>query len=279
MRNKKVWIITGASGGLGLSLARKLIDQGHYVAAASRDRNHMLELMGDETDHFLALNMNPVDEIDIKKARKRVLEQFGTLDVIVNNAGYALRGMIEEVSDVEARKSFDINVFGVLNMIRGFGDILREKRDGYIFNISSIAGYKTSAWSGLYGAGKHAVEGISEALYHEMKPFNVKVISVKPGDMRTSFHEPGRLVIAEKRILDYKETCQNSYDMIIKKNGHQTSDPEKIAGQIISLTGYDELPFDLFIGSDSYRIALDKMSEVQYSLESQKEISLSVGWE
>lgn len=276
-KTNKVWIITGATGGLGLSLSRNLLSQGYFVAATSRNEQNLIKKLGDETDHFLPLRMDPVSEEDILKAKARVLQKFGTLDVIVNNAGYALRGMIEEVSDAEVRRIFDINVIAVLNMIRGFGGILREKRSGCIINISSIGGYKTGAWSGIYGASKYAVEGISEALYYEMKPFGVKVISVKPGDMRTSFHEPGRLVIAEKRIKDYEEMSLSFYNKIAGKNGHQTSDPEKVAGQIILLADEDAPPLNMFIGSDSYQIAKDKMSEVNRELERWKEISFAVG--
>lgn len=276
---QKVWLITGGSQGLGACLVKKLLVQGEKVVSTTRDKQKLIRAIGEETEQFLPLELDLGKEESIAEGKRQILEKFGTIDVLVNNAGYAFRGMVEEISDEEARKNFEANVFGPLTMIRNFAGILREKRSGWIINISSVAGYRAGPWSGIYGATKYAIEGITEALQAEMAPFGVEVLSVKPGDMRTGFHDPKRLQEAANKIEDYKTMRDQMYGAITGKNGHQVSSPEKIAERLIELTRTGENPGSLFIGSDSLRIAKEKTASVQAALERYESLSLSVGHE
>ena len=275
----KVWLITGGSQGLGLCLAKQLLDSGHKVVATTRTMSKLIAALGEETETFLPVEMNLSHEQSILRGKERIIEKFGTVDVIVNNAGYATRGMLEEVSDQEARRNFDANVFSVLNIIRGFAEILREKRSGYIINISSIAGYSAGMWSGIYGATKFAVEGITEALSQELAPFGVKVISVKPGDMRTTFHDPRTMIIAEKEIADFDKMREQVAKKIKGKNGNQISSPEKAAARIIDITKCDNPPLNLFLGSDSFQVAEEKTNFVKEELSEWREVSLSIAYQ
>lgn len=275
MKNR-TWLITGASQGLGLCLVKQLLEAGYQVAATSRSMKKLVEAAGEESEHFCPVEMDLGDEASIAEGKKKILEKFGTVDVIVNNAGYAIRGMVEEVSDEEARKEFHVNVFSVLNVLRGFAGILREQRSGYIINISSIAGYKAVKWSGIYGATKYAVEGITEALRQEMEPFGVHVFSVNPGDLRTGFHNPDTMVIAKKEIADYDDMRAEISAIVKGKNGKQINSPEKVAAEMIKMVQEESAIRNFFAGSDSFATATSKTASVAKELEEWGNVSCSV---
>jgi NAD(P)-dependent dehydrogenase (short-subunit alcohol dehydrogenase family) len=139
MENQKVWFVTGASKGLGLSLVKQLLSAGYNVAATSRTADSLSKAVGSGiTENFLPLEVSITTEQSVKEAVQKTIEKFGTIDVAVNNAGYGLFGTVEELSDEETRTNYDINVFGSLNVIRQTLPYMRAKRSGKIFNISSI---------------------------------------------------------------------------------------------------------------------------------------------
>jgi NAD(P)-dependent dehydrogenase (short-subunit alcohol dehydrogenase family) len=141
METKKVWLVTGASKGLGLSLVKRLLNEGYPVAATSRDVKTLSEEVGHPGASFLPLQMELVNEESVAKGVAEIIQTFGTIDVVVNNAGYGQLGTLEELSDQEARQNFDVNVFGSLNVIRQVMPHFRAKKSGMFFNISSIVGF------------------------------------------------------------------------------------------------------------------------------------------
>src|SRR5438552_3818931 len=132
-----VWFITGASKGLGLFLVQRLLARGYRVAASTRTRDELVRRVGGPTERFLPLAMEIVDEASVQEAVAAAVAHFGALDVVVNNAGYGQFGAVEEVSDAEARRNYDVNVFGTLNVLRAALPKLRQQRSGHVFNISS----------------------------------------------------------------------------------------------------------------------------------------------
>jgi len=180
---KKVWYVTGASKGLGLSLVKKLLNEGYRVAATSRNASDLDKEVG-PNPNFLSLGVEITDEGSVRDSIAKTLKKFGTLDVVVNNAGYGQLGTLEETSDAEARENFDVNVFGTLNVIRSVMAHFRQKKSGHIINISSIAGFLGGfpGW-GIYNATKFAVAGLTEALaaaLHEyIRWYNTERISTK----------------------------------------------------------------------------------------------------
>src|SRR5262245_55284641 len=132
---KKTWFVTGASKGLGLSLVKMLLAEGYPVAATSRALGDLQKAVGTTSANFLPLSVNLTDEKSIAKAIDETVKRFGSVDVVVNNAGYGLAGALEELTDAEARANFDINVFGSLNVIRQVLPQLRKQASGHIFNI------------------------------------------------------------------------------------------------------------------------------------------------
>jgi len=179
-----VILITGSSTGIGLATAVYLSRKGHRVYASMRNPDRSGELRAAAESNkckieIIALDVR--DEQSVKKAVAQVLEREGRIDVLVNNAGIAPMGPLEEVDDAVVRSVFDTNVFGLLRCIRAVLPFMRTQRSGSIINIGSVAGSVASACSGIYAASKFALEGLSESLAQEVQPFGIHVALVKPG--------------------------------------------------------------------------------------------------
>lgn len=275
MSTKKVWLVTGASKGLGLALVNELVREGYKVAATSRDVVGLKSAVS-AGDNFLPLELDLVDDKSVSKAIAQVIKTFGTLDVVVNNAGYGQLGTIEELSDGDARDNFDVNVFGSLNIIRNVMPHFRKQRSGAIFNISSIAGFLGTfpGW-GIYNATKFAVAGFTEALSAEVKSLGVTATIVYPGYFKTNFLLKGSLVLAQEPIAEYKEARELEIIHEQKVVGNQPGDPEKAAKALIHVAESTERPLHLFLGTDSFNMASVKMDAVQKDLKSFENISKS----
>ena len=171
MKNK-IWFVTGASKGLGLALVKKLLSSGYRVAATSRNVKDLQHAVNAGREVFLPLSVDLKSENSVENAIKETVSHFGSIDVVVNNAGYGLVGSLEELTDEEVRQNFDVNVFGVLNVIRKVLPYMRKQKSGHILNIASIDGFTgTFPGFGSYIATKFAMHGFSESLAAEVKPF------------------------------------------------------------------------------------------------------------
>jgi len=276
MSTQKVWFVTGASKGLGLSLVKRLLTEGYKVAATSRDADALRREAGNDSSDFLPLQVDLTDNASVGKAVSDIIAKLGTIDVVVNNAGYGQLGTLEELTDEEARKNFDVNVFGSLNVIRNVMPVFRQKRAGAFFNISSIAGFLGTfpGW-GIYNATKFAVAGFTEALSAETKSMGISATIVYPGYFKTNFLLQGSLRTAANPIADYKEARELEVihnDQII---GNQPGDPEKAAAALIRVAEMKERPLHLFLGSDSFGMAQNKLLAVQSDLTAFEEVSRS----
>ncbi|MEN2435852.1 SDR family NAD(P)-dependent oxidoreductase [Weeksellaceae bacterium A-14] len=275
MDTKKVWFITGASKGLGLILTKQLLSNGQQVAATSRSLESLEKEMP-QTENFLPLEVNIVDEKSTKKAIDKAVEKFGKIDVVVNNAGYAQLGTLEELSDEESRKNFDVNVFGALNIIRSVMPQLRQQKNGHIINISSIAGFNGMyAGVGIYCATKFALAGLSEALAAEVKEFGIDTTIVYPGTLRTNFLESSSVGVPKTPIAEYTEGRHIVNLHLDVLNGTQQGDPEKVAHALIELSDMENPPLHLFLGSDSVQLAQNKIKVVEQDLQQYEKLSLS----
>ncbi|PMD98405.1 short-chain dehydrogenase/reductase [Siphonobacter sp. BAB-5405] len=275
---EKVWFVTGASKGLGLSLVKKLIATGQRVAATSRQAEALIEAVGTSSDQFLPLQVDLANEASVREAVQKTQETFGTLDVIVNNAGYGIGGSIEELTDAETRTSFDVNVFGTLNVIRAVMPYLRQQRSGHIINIASIAGFAANTGWAIYGASKFAVVGLSEVLAEDVKEFGIKVTVLEPGAFRTQFLTKESLVFAQNPIEDY-QAIRNSHAKYATMDGVQQGDPERAADVMLELAAMEHPPVRLFMGSDAYRRALQKLEIVRQDLETYQSLSFSTDFQ
>lgn len=259
MENKKVWFITGASKGLGLALAKQLLVAGHQVAATSRNTADLISAVNMENeDHFLPLQVELGNDRSVSDAIRQTYEKFGRIDVVVNNAGYGIGGTIEELSDKETRDSFDINVFGTINVIRHALPVMRKQSAGHILNISSIAGIAPSTGWAVYGATKHAVIGLTEVLAEDVRSLGIKVTLIAPGAFRTNFNNPDSLVLAENTIDAYSH-IRSLHKRFAATSGSQAGDPEKAAKVMMEITDMEEPPLYLLLGSDAYARAFAKL--------------------
>jgi NAD(P)-dependent dehydrogenase (short-subunit alcohol dehydrogenase family) len=280
MSTQKVWFVTGASKGLGLSLVKQLLNTGYNVAATSRNLDDLRRAVGPTADGFLPLAVDLKTESSVAEAVEKTVGYFGKIDVVVNNAGYGLLGSIEELTDEESRENFDINVFGSLNVIRNVMPHLREQKSGHIINISSIGGF-TGAFPGfgIYCATKFAVEGFSESLAAEAKPLGIKVTVVEPGYFRTDFLTSGSLGVPKNQIDAYREVRDSQQAHQNQINGNQPGDPEKAVAALIRIASESNPPLHLFLGQDAYDMAYQKINDVQNELENWKEVTVSTGFE
>jgi len=186
-RTSRVWLITGCSTGFGRVIAEQALAQGDQVIATARKIEQIKDLEQKYPQTAKALTLDVTHKAGIENAVQESLKAFGRIDVLVNNAGYGLTGSIEEVSDKEIRDQFETNVFGLLNVTRAVLPILRKQRSGHILNISSLAGRLGIPTMGIYNGSKFALEGISESLAGELKPFGIKVTIIEPGGFATDF--------------------------------------------------------------------------------------------
>lgn len=272
---KKTWFITGASKGFGLELVRQLLAKNENVAATSRNKKELSELVGEHAN-FLPLQVTLNDESSVKSAIKATIDKFGSLDVLINNAGYGLVGSLEELSDEETRQNFEVNVFGSLNVIRQGLPQMRKQGSGHIFNISSIGGYLGDfPGFGIYCATKFAVVGFTESLAMEVADFNIKATAVLPGYFRTNFLTSGSLVTPKNELDDYTTTRESQKFHQEQMNLNQNGDPVKGAKAIIDTVYTENPPVHLFLGSDAYKLANDKAKAMMAELENWKEVTTS----
>jgi NAD(P)-dependent dehydrogenase (short-subunit alcohol dehydrogenase family) len=257
-KSKRVWFITGASKGFGLSLVKQLLIAGEFVAATSRNQHELSSAVNSKNDNFLPLQVDLVNEDSVSLALQHTYEKFGRIDVVINNAGYGIGGAIEELTDAETRQAFDVNVFATLNVIRHVMPYLRKQRSGHIINIASIAGIAPGLGWAIYGAAKYAVIGLSEVLAADVKALGIKVTVVAPGAFRTSFLTPGSLAITANPIDDY-EDVRASHKKYLKMDGEQAGDPEKAAAAIIKVTSEPNPPLYLLLGGDAFNRTLTKL--------------------
>ncbi len=181
---KQVILITGASSGMGKDFALDLIKKGHIVYGAARRIDRMKDLE-DAGGHALALDVT--DEAQIEKVVKTIVDEQGRIDVLINNAGYAVYGAVETVSMEDARRQFEVNIFGLAALTQKVIPYMREAKSGKIINISSMGGKMYTPLGAWYHATKHALEGWSDCLRLELKPFNIDVVIIEPGVILTEF--------------------------------------------------------------------------------------------
>jgi NAD(P)-dependent dehydrogenase (short-subunit alcohol dehydrogenase family) len=272
--NKKVWFITGASKGFGLSLVKQLLCAGEFVAATSRNRQQLIEAVNNKSNNFLPLQVDLVNESSVSLALQHTCEIFGRIDVVINNAGYGIGGAIEELTDEETRQAFDVNVFATLNVIRCVMPYLRKQRSGHIINIASSAGLAPGIGWSIYCAAKHAVVGLTEVLAADVKSLGIKVTLVAPGAFRTSFLTPESLTITANPIEDYEE-IRETHKIHLKKNGMQAGDPGKAAAAIIKIAGEENPPLYLLLGGDAYNRILTKLDILNNEIRSHGELTCS----
>lgn len=279
MKSQKVWFVTGASKGLGLSLVKELLAQDYLVVATSRTKRALEQEIG-ENENFLPLEVDITNDADVARAALSAIDYFGRIDVLVNNAGYGQTGSVEELSDSETRRNFDVNVFGSLNAIRHIAPHMRRQQSGHIFNIASIGGLAGNyPGFGIYCSTKFAVAGFTEALAVEMQPFGVHTTLVYPGYFRTDFLSDGSIQTAANPIEAYVTARENEAAHLHQIHGNQTNDPQKAATLLIELSTLTHPPVHFLMGEDAFELAKNKINMLTAEIEKWKSYTVSTGFE
>ena len=200
---EKVWMITGASRGLGTEIAKAVLAAGGQLIATARNAQ-ALDHLGSR-ENIIAVSMDVTNEAQVKSGVGEGLGRFGRIDVLVNNAGFGLLGAVEETTAAAVERIYRTNVFGLLHVTRAVLPTMRRQRSGHIINLSSLGGYRASAGWGVYCSTKFAVEGLTEALHDELAPLGIHVTVIEPGFFRTDFMDNRSLNQTEQLIADYTD--------------------------------------------------------------------------
>ena len=245
-------MITGASRGFGLRIARAALARGDAVVATARQVASLAT--PDGAPGLLALPLDVTDETQAHAAVAAALARFGRIDVLVNNAGFGLLGAVEEASADEVRRLYETNVFGLLNVTRAVLPGMRARRAGHVLNLSSVGGFASGAGFGVYCSTKFAVEGLSEALHAELAPLGVHVTVVEPGYFRTEFLESQSLTVSPIVLDDYAGTSGQVREAARRISLNQPGDPEKLAAAILQVVDAQEPPRRLPLGTDTLAV-------------------------
>jgi len=264
---KKVWFVTGCSTGFGRSLAIELLVRGYRVAVASRNTDDVQDIVAGYPNTAIALKLDVTKSNEITDAVNTTIQQFGQIDVLVNNAGIGYFGAIEESEEAEIRQMFEINVFGLAKMIQEVLPYMRQRKAGHILNIASIGGLRSFPGVGFYNATKYAVDGLSEALNKEVSPLGIKVTIIAPSGFRTDW--AGRSAKDAKiKIEDYALTAEKNKGDIRGYSGHQAGDPVRAAKAMIDITEIENPPLRLLLGAAALKGARAKLEELKHDFDS-----------
>ena len=273
MKNQKVWLITGASQGLGLLTVKYLLARNQVVVATTRDRNTFDGgLLADA--NLTVVSLNITKEQEVEKVVENVIEQHGRIDVLINNAGFGFLGAIEEASAVEIEQVFSVNVMGTFNMLRHVLPHMRKERKGHVINFSSASGLVSSSGFGIYNASKYAVEGLTEALKLDVEGLGIKVTLIEPGAFRTNFLGTS-LGIVENEISDYDTTAGKYKQIFLNNNGKQPGNPEKAVEVLIQITEMEHPPLRLLLGTDAYNRVHAKIQQLNEEFDRFRELTFS----
>ena len=268
----KTWLITGISRGLGQALARAALDRGDTVIGTLRNGTADLDT-AKGTLHVLHLDI--ADRAAVETAVAQAFRLGGRIDVIVNNAGFGLLGAVEQASDAELERLFEVNVFGPFRLIRAALPRLRAQRSGHIINITSIAGRAPMASSGAYAAAKSAMEGLSQSLSQEVAPLGIHVTAVAPGGFRTDFLSEHSIRRSAEISDAYAGTVGKALAHLNEMAGKQIGDPARGAAAILAAVDAETPPLHLLLGSDALRRTRDKMAAVKQEMDRWQDVSLS----
>jgi NAD(P)-dependent dehydrogenase (short-subunit alcohol dehydrogenase family) len=254
--SERVWLLTGASRGIGAEIAKAVLASGDKLIATARGMSG-LKYLG-SSENLLSTALDVEDARQAIAAVEAGVARFGKIDVVVNNAGICLVGAVEETSAEEVERLYQTNVFGLLNVTRAVLPGMRQRRSGHIINISSVAGYSGYMGFGVYSSTKFAVEGLSEALHLELAPLGIHVTVVEPGFFRSDILDHSKsLLEAPTRYADYDGTAGAVRGIVPGLSHHQPGDPVKLARALLELANADTPPLRLPLGPDT----LQRMAE------------------
>ena len=273
----KVFLVTGSSRGLGRQITEKALAAGHSVVATARTPEQLSDLVERYGERVRAIRLDVTDPEAARAAVATAVAEFGRLDVVVNNAGYANTVSVEDITDADFREQVDTNLFGVVNVSKAAVPVLREQGGGHIIQVSSVGGRMPTPGMSAYQAAKFAVGGFSEVLALEVAPLGIKVTVLEPGGMRTDW--AGSSMKVPPISAPYEQTVGKIVAMRGDFATRAAGDPAKVADAVLTVAGLDEPPVRLLLGSDAYHYAQQVARARTESDEKWRELSVSTDHE
>jgi NAD(P)-dependent dehydrogenase (short-subunit alcohol dehydrogenase family) len=275
MTDKKVWLITGASRGLGLDIAKAALAAGHAVIATGREPVKVTAAIGKHND-LLAIKLDITRLEDAHAAVAAGVAKFGRIDVLVNNAGNFYAGFFEELSPEQVRNQIETLLFGPMNVSRAVLPVMRKQRAGLILTISSTAGIAGLLFCSAYAAAKFGVEGWMESLAPEIVPFGIRTMLVEPGFFRTELLSRNSTTYAKPAIDDYAKQTREIVAAWSGMDGKQGGDPAKLADALVHLAGLKEPPSRFAAGADAVQTFETKANALLTQANAYRELSSSL---
>ena len=269
----KIWLITGASRGLGRAFTEEALKAGHRVVATARNSEHLADIASKFAESVRTVSLDVTNEAQAKYAVDAAIETFGGLDVLVNNAGYGNVCPVEDTPLADFRAQVETNLFGVIIMTKAVLPYFRERASGHVIQISSIGGRVGPAGRAAYAAAKFGVEGFSESLSKEVGPLGIKVTIVEPGGFRTDF--AGSSTELREGRPEYDATVGATVRFQRNYDGRQPGDPVKAAAVLLHIASLSEPPLRLLLGSDAYSAAENHGLQILASDREWKDLSVS----
>jgi len=268
----KTILITGASTGFGRSIAEEALQRGHQVALAVRNPENVAELVAKFPGKAHPIRFDLTKPADAERAVRETLEQFGSLDVLVNNAGYGLLAALEESTDEQLARNLETNFTGPFRLIRAVLPVMRGQKSGRIITLSAIAAYANHPGFAVYGGAKAALDAACDAVAQETAALGIKFTQVIPGPFRTDFI--GRSLDHAPRLPDYEGTVGKFGGFLSKMEGKQPGDPAKAAAAILDLMDAEKPPFRFVLGNYGTTTFARKLASMEAELNAWKEKGL-----
>jgi NAD(P)-dependent dehydrogenase (short-subunit alcohol dehydrogenase family) len=278
MSKSKVWLITGASRGMGSDIAKAALAAGYKVAAAGRDMDKLIKALGGQNENLLPVKMDITRPEEIEAGINTTIDKFETIDVLVNNAANFYAGFFEEISPKQMELQLATNLFGPMNVTRAVLPVMRKNRSGHIISISSTAGLVGYEYCSAYAASKFGLEGWMESLEIEVAPFGIHTTIVEPGFFRTGLLEPASTTWPENTVEDYTARNAALRPFWEGMNGKQGGDPAKLAGALIKIAGEAKPPKRWLAGEDAIGEAERKANDLQAQANAFRELSSSLAF-
>jgi NAD(P)-dependent dehydrogenase (short-subunit alcohol dehydrogenase family) len=278
MSDKRVWLITGASRGMGVDIARAALAAGHAVVATGRNPQRISSAVGAHDD-LLAVKLDVTSLNDAKAAARAAVDRFGRIDVLVNNAGNFYAGFFEEITPEDFRAQIETTMFGPMNVTRAVLPVMRAQRSGLIVAISSLAGIVGQEFCTAYAASKFGVEGWIESLAPEIAPFGIRTMLVEPGFFRTELLTPESTSYAKSLIDDYAERTAQTVATWNSMNGKQGGDPAKLADALVQIAGQTQPPLRFVAGADAMAAVEKKANDLLAQVGAHRELSSNLALE
>lgn len=272
----KTILITGASTGFGRSLAIEALARGHRVALAVRNPESVADIVAANPGKAHAIRFDLTKPADAERAVKETVEQFGSLDALINNAGYGLLAALEETTDEQLARNLETNFTGPFRLIRAVLPVMRAQKSGRILSLSAIAAYANHPGFAVYAGAKAALDAACDAAAQETAAFGIRFTQIIPGPFRTDFI--GRSLDHAPRLPEYEATVGKFGAYLAKVDGKQPGDPAAAARLILDLLDEEKPPFRLVLGQYATTMFTKKLASSSAELEAWKERGLSTDY-